>query len=804
MSKNLVFITGASQGFGKELALVIARSYMVKGPTEVVLAARSIKNSEQTKTEFKGINSSSDITISAVYLNYESESLENDIGDMLAKLGTQYNHIYLFNNAGTLGKLDHVRNLSYQDIVSNVQINLTGPLFMTGKFLDKYDQKSKITVVNVSSLAAIQPFDTWGMYCATKAARNMYHRNIALEEDLLKKQVRVLNYAPGPLDTAMQQRIRQEMPDVELKKAFTNMHEKNNLVQPRDSAQALITLLEKNEYVNGAHVDYFELEQHLDKTHHEQELTLVNKYLTKGINVVDRPTTQQGLGGIRMKVQGPGRMVQDKTYFQTELRQKLNAITEEIYRLNTELDATNKENTELRDLQGQLGDLNTLVDKLNTDTDLEEFEREHNQLLAKNHRTNEMLDEIFLQRKQRESAIQDVEQQILEEEKKCEDQINALEPEKRQEYAKLKNENIDFLQKIISQQQDLDKLNAKAQALKDEVSRDPLKEKALTLYQRFAEIKERKRELEASLKASELESGPQERARLLEQVKSDNLETSGMERKLQEMEEETRLLKEKLGQDSAQDPAQAEKLAKYEELLKKDEEMQQFLNSFDSKKQEAINRNETTESTILEVLHRVQGYSKHDLHNLPSRQEFKELNSDLAAKQNEVTNAENTSEALLLERDQRMQDLEKVGQLEVKLSTELGHLTERIETLKQSLETFGNLDQLKKEMQDSQAKKSELKKELQIKKSSLAEEISSLVAIHEAKRAQLLENETYTQLGLLEQRLRHYEGIAFDSRDFIASKTAESDYKPLAKEVLALMDQVNAQVIKILQMAPAR
>ncbi|KAJ3320564.1 Intraflagellar transport protein 74 [Boothiomyces sp. JEL0866] len=544
-----------------------------------------------------------------------------------------------------------------------------------------------------------------------------------------------------------------------------------------------------------------------------------------GINVVDRPTTQQGLGGIRMKAQGPGRMVQDKTYFQTELRQKLNAITEEIYRLNNELDATNKENSnyaifekkyistnnradglaaELRDLQGQLGDFNTLVDKLNTDTDLEEFEREHNQLLAKNQRTNEMLDEIFLQRQQREAAIQEVEKQILEEERKCEEQINALEPEKRQEFVKLKNENLDYLQKIANQQQDLDKLNSKAQALKEEVARDPLKEKALSLYQRLTEIKERKKELEESIKASELESGPQERARLLEQVKSDNLETSGMERKLQEMEEEIRVLKEKLSQDNVQDPGQAEKLAKYEELLKKDEEMQQFLNSFDSKKQEAFSRNESTESNILDLLHRIQGYSKHDLKNLPSRQEYKELHSDLAAKENEVKKAENTSEALLLERDQRMQDLEKVGQLEVKLSAELEHLTERIQTLKISLETFGNLDQLKQEMQENQAKMNDLKQELHLKKKTLADEISSLVAIHEAKRAQLLENETYTQLGLLEQRLRHFEGVAFDAKDFIASKTAESDYKPLAKEVLALMDEVNTQVIKIMQMAPAR
>lgn len=76
--------------------------------------------------------------------------------------------------------------------------------------------------------------------------------------------------------------------------------------------------------------------------------------------------------------------------------------------------------------------------------------------------------------------------------------------------------------------------------------------------------------------------------------------------------------------------------------------MQQFLDSFDAKRQEAATRNETAETNILDLLHRMQGYSKHDLKNLPSKQEFRELNSDLAAKENEVKKAENTSEALLI------------------------------------------------------------------------------------------------------------------------------------------------------------
>lgn len=49
----------------------------------------------------------------------------------------------------------------------------------------------------------------------------------------------------------------------------------------------------------------------------------------------DRPITQQGLGGIRPKTQGPGRMIQDKTFWGNELKKKIALVTSEITSLST-------------------------------------------------------------------------------------------------------------------------------------------------------------------------------------------------------------------------------------------------------------------------------------------------------------------------------------------------------------------------------------------------------------------------------------------------------------------------------------
>ncbi len=102
----------------------------------------------------------------------------------------------------------------------------------------------------------------------------MFFRNLALEEDIIQKtesqtiytdsmefksRIRVLNYAPGPLDTQMQEQIRRSMPPVPTRIAFEEMHRNKTLIDPQVSAAVLIKLLENDTYENGAHIDYFDV-----------------------------------------------------------------------------------------------------------------------------------------------------------------------------------------------------------------------------------------------------------------------------------------------------------------------------------------------------------------------------------------------------------------------------------------------------------------------------------------------------------------------------------------------------------------
>lgn len=74
-------------------------------------------------------------------------------------------------------------------------LNLTSMLCLTSSILKAFPDSPGLsrTVVNISSLCALQPFKGWTLYCAGKAARDMMFQVLAEEEP----SVRVLNYAPG-------------------------------------------------------------------------------------------------------------------------------------------------------------------------------------------------------------------------------------------------------------------------------------------------------------------------------------------------------------------------------------------------------------------------------------------------------------------------------------------------------------------------------------------------------------------------------------------------------------------------------
>lgn len=81
------------------------------------------------------------------------------------------------------------------EVDSYLSLNVSSALCLTAGVLQAFPRRHGLrrTVVNITSLCALQPFPSWVLYCTGKAAREMMFRVLAEEEP----DLRVLNYSPG-------------------------------------------------------------------------------------------------------------------------------------------------------------------------------------------------------------------------------------------------------------------------------------------------------------------------------------------------------------------------------------------------------------------------------------------------------------------------------------------------------------------------------------------------------------------------------------------------------------------------------
>ncbi|NXQ23877.1 SPRE reductase, partial [Alaudala cheleensis] len=199
-------VTGASRGFGRSLARLLAPQL---GPGSVLLLlARSAEALAELVAELRagatGSDTSSDTGSTELRVQCVAADLGCEEGLRRASAALRellqdasFGRLLLVNNAGSLGDisksfLDHS---DLQDINAYFSFNISSALCLTSAALRAFGARPGCsrTVVNISSLCAREPFPSWALYCAGKAARDMLFRVLALEEP----QIRVLNYAPG-------------------------------------------------------------------------------------------------------------------------------------------------------------------------------------------------------------------------------------------------------------------------------------------------------------------------------------------------------------------------------------------------------------------------------------------------------------------------------------------------------------------------------------------------------------------------------------------------------------------------------
>ncbi|KAF5240319.1 hypothetical protein FANTH_9579 [Fusarium anthophilum] len=131
---------------------------------------------------------------------------------------------------------------------ASLDINLTHPIYSTQQAITHFTENKKPgSIVHISSIAAQGPVLSVPMYCAAKAGISHFVRSLAgLETPPASTglaSIRVTAVAPGVIKTP----LWTEHPE---KLAWID-GAKDEWVEPEDVALAMISLVEKDEYVGG-------------------------------------------------------------------------------------------------------------------------------------------------------------------------------------------------------------------------------------------------------------------------------------------------------------------------------------------------------------------------------------------------------------------------------------------------------------------------------------------------------------------------------------------------------------------------
>lgn len=229
---NHILITGTSSGIGESLASEFISPYNV-----LYTVSRRPNQALADKAEalgcrlhyFQGDLTNSQDCEQFIAAAFQGISRENT------------DKLLLINNAGTLQPIGPLHTLTAEAMKAHYALNVLAPAILMGAFLaNTLDWEAPRVVLNISSGAAFIPFSGWSLYGSGKAAVDMMSRVAAIEQKERGQNVKIVALAPGIVDTAMQEEIRntpdEKFPDA---RQYVLYKETGKLIAPAALAEII-------------------------------------------------------------------------------------------------------------------------------------------------------------------------------------------------------------------------------------------------------------------------------------------------------------------------------------------------------------------------------------------------------------------------------------------------------------------------------------------------------------------------------------------------------------------------------------
>ena len=226
----IVFITGASSGFGA----AIAERFAQEGHS-LILAARRMDRMREL----------------AAALNTATHLIELDVRDnnavtqAVASLPSDFSAVdLLVNNAGLALGMEPAHKALLDDWERMVDTNIKGLMYMTRALLPGMVDRGRGHVINIGSTAGEWPYPGGNVYGGTKAFVRQFSLN--LRADLHGTSVRVTDVEPGLCGDTEFSQVRFHGDDDKARKVYENAES----LTAKDIADTVHWIASRPEHVN--------------------------------------------------------------------------------------------------------------------------------------------------------------------------------------------------------------------------------------------------------------------------------------------------------------------------------------------------------------------------------------------------------------------------------------------------------------------------------------------------------------------------------------------------------------------------
>lgn len=208
---KIVFITGATSGFGEACAYKFAQNKY-----DLILNGRRVERLEQLKKKLED-----QYAVSCYLLPFDVQD-QQAVLTSINNLPEQWKQIdILINNAGLALGRESFYEADLADWDTMMNTNVKGLLYVSKAVVPFMVQRKKGHIINVGSIAGKEVYPAGNAYCASKAAVDSISQGMRI--DLLPYHIKVTAIHPGAAETEFSL-VRFKGAEETAKKVYDGIH----------------------------------------------------------------------------------------------------------------------------------------------------------------------------------------------------------------------------------------------------------------------------------------------------------------------------------------------------------------------------------------------------------------------------------------------------------------------------------------------------------------------------------------------------------------------------------------------------